>query len=270
MHTDGMDLAERVAFVTGTASPQGLGAGIARSLAEAGATVYCISRSSSEIVTASLPTPLGQQHADRPADVTDRAAIESIMDEIVDRHGRLDVVVNNAGIFERRPVDEETDESFRSQFEVNTYAVFVATRKAAQLMKKQDAGRIINIASQLGKIGRHSLSIYAASKGAVILFSQSVALELAPFGITVNCICPGTMYTKLLTTADAQPADEYAARLGVDVDTAFEALIAAKIPVGRLGRPEDVGAASAWLASDRASFVTGAALNVTGGEQIFF
>jgi len=262
-------LAGKVAIVTGSAS--GLGAGMARRFAEEGAVVVCADLADAAAVVAELPAAAdGPAHRAARVDVTDREAVEGLLADTVRDCGRLDVLVNNAGTYDSQEIVDATDESFRRQFEINTWSVFIACRAAGRIMRDQRSGRIVNTASQLGKIARPGSGVYAGSKSAVILMTQALALELAPYGVTANCICPGTMHTPMMTDENGRPADEVAAEQGVDVDTAFRDYIGAHIPVGRLGRPADMGALATWLASDESGFMTGAALNLTGGEQVWF
>jgi 3-oxoacyl-[acyl-carrier protein] reductase/sorbitol-6-phosphate 2-dehydrogenase len=222
-------------------------------------------------VAASLPPGSdGRKSSASIIDVTDKEAVEATIASVVDQHGRLDILVNNAGTYGVAEIVEASDESFNQQFAVNVWSVFVASRAAGRQMKEQRWGRIINTASQLGKVARAGYGIYSASKGAVILLTQALALELGPFGVTANCICPGSMATALLSDAQGRPGLEVAAERGIDVNEAFADYIDAKIPVGRLGTPADMGALATWLASDEGGFMTGSAVNLTGGEQVFF
>ncbi len=262
-------LADRIAIVTGAA--QGLGEGIARRFAQEGAAVVCVDVRDASEVAASLPaTPSGRRSRSVNVDVTDKLAVEVLIRDTVDDFGRLDILVNNAGTYHAAEIVDAPDESFHRQIAVNTWSVFISCRAAGRVMRSQRGGRIINIASQLGKVARAGSGVYAASKAGVILMTQALALELAPFGVTANSICPGSMLTNLLTDATGRPAAQVAAERGIDVDTAFRDYIDQRIPVGRLGRPADVGALATWLASDESAFMTGAAINLTGGEQIFF
>jgi NAD(P)-dependent dehydrogenase (short-subunit alcohol dehydrogenase family) len=259
----------KVTIVTGAAG--GLGAGMAERLSADGATVVCVDLRDPSDVVAGLSSPTAaSEHASMTVDVTDREAVESMIGEVVDRFGRLDVICNNAGTYDSQPIVEATDESFRRQFEINTWSTFIACRAAGRVMRDQGSGRIINTASQLAKVARPGSGVYAASKSAVIMLTQALALELGPFGVTANSICPGTMLTAMMTDSTGRPAEEVAREQGVDVEVAFREYIDDRIPVGRLGRPADIGALVSWLASDDSSFMTGAALNISGGEQIFF
>ncbi len=262
-------LANRIAIVTGAA--QGLGEGIARRFAQEGAVVVCADLQDATEVAASLPAAAGGRRSrSQRLDVTDKEAVEALIRDTVDQYGRLDILVNNAGTYHSAEIVDAPDESFHRQIAVNTWAIFITCRAAGRVMRAQRGGRIVNIASQLGKVARAGSGIYAASKGAVILMTQALALELAPYGVTANSICPGSMLTNLLTDSAGRPAAQVAAEKGTDVDTAFREYIDQRIPVGRLGRPADVGALATWLASDDSAFMTGAAINLTGGEQVFF
>lgn len=262
-------LDNRVAIITGAA--RGLGEGIARRFADEGAVVVIADRLDASELAASLPaSPDGRAASAGALDVTNSDEVDAFINNVVATHGRLDIMVNNAGIFEMADMVDATNESYERIFGINVFGVFACSRAAGRVMKDQGSGRIISISSQLGRIARSSFGMYSASKAAVIMLMQALALELGPHGVTANSICPGSMVTGMLTTADNKPGIEYAAELGVDINTAFADYIDGRIPAGRLGMPSDVGAMATFLASDDAAFVTGAALNLTGGEQIFF
>jgi NAD(P)-dependent dehydrogenase (short-subunit alcohol dehydrogenase family) len=133
------------------------------------------------------------------------------------------------------------------------------------MIEQGQGGRIINTASQTGKLAWPDWGVYSSSKAAVIAITQVMAVELAPHKITVNAICPGTMVTDMMRTGFGQTAE----RMGADVEQLIEEH-ARSIPLGRMGTADDMGAMAAWIASDDASFTTGASLNLTGGEQVFF
>lgn len=258
-------LEDRVALVTGAA--RGLGAGIARGLAERGAIVVC-----ADVIDASTtsellpPSSTGRHGYPVQLDVTDTPEVESVVGKIVESFGRLDILANNAGI--APPVAEmidTTDEWIDRIFAVNVRGLIACSRAAARAMKKQHSGRIINTASQTGKHAWPGWGVYSASKAAVIGITQVMALELSPDNITVNCICPGTMVTDMMRAGFGQTAQQ--------IQRDRDELIAEKaksIPLGRMGTPDDMGAMVAWIASDDASFTTGAAFNLTGGEMVFF
>jgi 3-oxoacyl-[acyl-carrier protein] reductase/sorbitol-6-phosphate 2-dehydrogenase len=218
--------------------------------------------------TATVESIRSHAHADAIAcsvDVADSAQVEKAIGETVERFGRLDVLVNNAGIAPRvADFTEITDAEIDRVFAVNVRGTLACCRAAAPIMKRQNSGRIISTASQAGRRGWPGWVVYSGSKAAVIAITQAMALELAPYNILVNCICPGTMDTEMTRAGFAD--------VGEGSNQPAEELIKAKaktIPLGRLGTPDDMAAMVAWLASDAASFTTGSALNLTGGEMLF-
>lgn len=258
-------LDDKVAIVTGAS--RGLGEGIARRLAEEGAAVVCADLLDASRVAASLPiAPSGAKPIAVELDVTNTGQVDSVINEVAERYGRLDILANNAGV--AQPIADcidTTDEVFERVFAVNVKGVFACSRSAAHVMKKQNWGRIINTSSQTGKVAWPGWGVYSASKFAVVGLTQVMALELAPYNITVNAVCPGTMQTDMTNTGFGAAA----AMQNRDKDELLAEHIAT-IPLGRLGTPADIGAMVAFLASDDASFTTGASINLTGGEQVFF
>ena len=254
-----------VAVVTGGA--RGMGAAIVGRLARDGATVVAADVGDASEVVAGLPEWEGRKSRSAELDITDSAAVDALAAATVEEFGRLDVMVNNAGIYTVGEVHELSDRDFQRVIEVNFYGVFYGCRAAARQMREQGYGRIVNTSSQLGKIARAGEAAYSASKAAVISLTQAVALELAPFGVTVNAICPGAVLTPMLKEEFGKAIG--AAR-GISAEEAIEEYVRDEIPLGRIGEPEDMAAMVAWLASDEASFTTGSALNLTGGERVFF
>ena len=254
-------LDQRVALVTGSA--RGLGAGIAAAFAREGARVVCADISNPEETVASLE---GAGHKAVVLDVTSSADVDAAIAAIAAEHGSLDIVANNAGV--SQPVGtivNTSDETIDRVLSVNVKGVIYTARAAARVMMEQRRGRIINTASQAGKSAWPEWGIYSASKAAVIGITQAMALELAPYGVTVNCVCPGTMLTDMTRVGFG----ETATALGADVEELL-ATKAASIPAGRLGTPEDMGLMCAWIASDDSRYTTGAQFNLTGGENVFF
>jgi NAD(P)-dependent dehydrogenase (short-subunit alcohol dehydrogenase family) len=254
----------RVALVTGGA--RGLGAGIARRFAEEGATVVIGDVTDGSQTAAALNGSSGE-HEYVHLDVSSTEEVERTFDEVRERHGGLHILANNAGVAHpTKPVHEIRDEEIDRVFAVNVRGVIACSRAAARIMIDQgEGGRIINTASQTGKLAWPDWGVYSASKAAVIAITQVMAVELAPHKITVNAICPGTMVTDMMRTGFGQSAE----RTGGDRDKMIEAH-AKSIPLGRMGTDRDMGAMAAFIASDDASFTTGASLNLTGGEQVFF
>jgi NAD(P)-dependent dehydrogenase (short-subunit alcohol dehydrogenase family) len=188
-------------------------------------------------------------------DVSREEDVERLVAGAIDRHGRLDILCNNAGIGSTTDVLGCTVEEWDRVFEVNARGVFLGTKAALPHMLRQGGGVIVNTASVAGMVGLRDRASYCASKGAVIAFTKQVAIQYARDGIRCNCVCPGTVdspwVARLLAAAD-DPVETRRA-------------LVARQPLGRLGRPEEIAAAIAFLASDEAAFVTGAALVIDGG-----
>jgi NAD(P)-dependent dehydrogenase (short-subunit alcohol dehydrogenase family) len=257
-------LTGKVAIVTGSA--RGLGEGIARRLAEEGADVICADVNEPKRVASALCAETSGKHRSAALDVSNGDAFDVLVAETVETHGRLDIMVNNAGIYVGGAIAETDDATFRRVMDVNLLGVFHGCRAAARVMIRQKSGRVVNTASQLGKVARATEGVYAASKAGVILLTQALALELGPHGVTANCICPGALMTPMLEFSFQHMAKER----GVTLDDVMSSYIKENIPAGRFGTPADMGATVAWLASEEASFINGAAINLTGAQQVFF
>ena len=248
-----IDLAGRAALVTG--GSRGIGRACCALLARAGARVavhYFVETPSAERVARDLAEAGGEAFA-IDADLRDPRAAERVVDETVDRFGRLDIVVNNAGIWRRAPIDEMSDGEWRETVDVNLGGTFHVLRAAVPVMKSGGGGRVINVASTAGQRGEPFHAHYAASKGAVIALTKSLAVELAPHGIAVNCVAPGWTETDMTRETLEGPDAES---------------IHAAIPMGRAGSPEEIAGAVLFLASDLASYVTGEIVNVNGGSVL--
>ena len=201
-------------------------------------------------------------------DVTKSDQVDALVAQTVERFGKLDAFVNNAGLaLGMVPLVELDDVTFIRNLEVMAMGTFYGMRAAGrQMLAQQGGGRIINIASQAGKTGWPLLTAYSAAKFAVVGMTQSAALELGPSGITVNAICPGTVDTPLLEISGG-PIDVAARARGITHEEARrrqERLI----PLRRFAQPDDIADAAVFLASAQASFINGEALNVTGGEEV--
>lgn len=187
-------------------------------------------------------------------DVSNKADVEKAFDEVIQRYGRLDILVNNAGIYFSKPALEITEEDWEKMMHINLKGQFLCAQRAAKEMAKNKWGRIINIASvasgQVG-VGIAGGAHYTASKGGVIGMSETLAVEWAPLGINVNVIAPGAIDTPMVQAAQ-MPKD------------AMDAMLA-RVPLKRIGKPEEVSAMVVFLASDEASYITGATFYVDGG-----
>lgn len=247
-----IDLQGRSALVTG--GSRGIGAACCEALARAGARValnYRIERARAARLVASIEEFGGKAFAVE-ADVANVAEAEMMIDETIARFGRIDVLVNNAGIWKGAPIEEITDGEWGEMIGVNLTGTFHVIRAAVPHMKKT-GGRIINIASTAGQRGESGHAHYAATKGAVISLTKSLAVELASAGILTNCVAPGWVETDMTREALAGPRS---------------AAILADIPLGRAGRAAEIAAVVLFLASDLSSYVNGEVLNVNGGAVL--
>ena len=249
-----MRLDGKVALVTGAAS--GFGAGIARTFAREGAKVAILDLNGPG--AKELASSVGANAMAIAGDVTVERDVRSAVERTVAQHGRLDIVVNNAGWTHRnRPMLDVSEAEYDRVFAVNVKSIFHMTRAVVPVMRKQGGGTIINIGSTAGIRPRPGLTWYNASKGAVNLMSRSMAVELAPDKIRVNCVAPVIGETGLLS--------EF---MGGEDTPEIRAKFIATIPLGRMSRPDDVANACLYLASDEASLVTGVVLEVDGGRTI--
>ena len=245
----------KVALVTGGAS--GIGAAISRAFAEQGASVVVadVNKSAGQAVAESLGTNAMFQRVD----VTDRHSVESAVAAGVKRFGKLDVMVNNAGIGHVGSVQETEQADFDRLFAVNVTGVFNGSRVAVDQMLRQTpaGGVIINMASVAGQIGVPRRFAYCATKGAVIAMTKQLSVDYVKSGIRCNCICPGTVYSPFV--------EGYVERFHHDTREQTIAELHARQPIGRMGRPEEIADLAVYLASDAASFMTGSAVTLDGG-----
>lgn len=255
---DSSRLDGRVALITGAGN--GIGRAIARRLADDGAVVAVtdidldFAREAAEQINGSFPIQL---------DVTSVDSALSAVTTIEHEVGPIDILANNAGVSTMAPVWKLSEREWDFNFDVNAKGVFVVTRAVLPGMMERRRGSIVNIASMAGKKGVPLLAHYAASKWACIGFTKSCAVELGPFGIRVNCVCPGYVATSM---QERELVWESGAR-SLSVETVMEEYVS-KTPLGRMQTPEDVARVVAFLASDEAEFLTGAAIDITGGSHL--
>ncbi len=272
--------AGKVVVVTGSGRPNGLGQAILQRFADeramcvvsdvAGGGEGLASAADAASVVAALRTR-GAAVLWQPCDVADEAQCEALIAATVAEFGRIDVLVNNAGIgFLMKPLLETSSSDWDRVLDVNLKGAFLASKAAARAFIRQGpggdgiAGRIINIASQAAKSGFPHMAPYTASKHGLIGLTRSNAVELGPHRITVNAVCPNHVTTGL----GAAQNDYFSKLLGFASVDAYLANMQAKNPLGRPGLGSDTAAACAWLASSDAVYVTGEALNVSGGEEM--
>ena len=245
------DLQGRVALVTG--GSRGLGLAMAAGLASAGADVMLASRHLAEAETAAagLARDFGRRAFGAAADVTDAGQVERLVATATEVLGRVDILINSAGINIRGPIADLSPEQFGQVMAVNVTGTWLACRAVLPGMRARGWGRIINVASALGLVGLAGRTPYTASKGAVLQLTRTLALETAVDGITVNALCPGPFLTEMN-------------RAIADTEQTRRDLVGATA-LGRWGRLEEIQGAALFLASPGASYVTGAALPVDGG-----
>ncbi len=253
-------LKDRVAMVTG--GSRGIGKAIARGLAERGAKVAICSRDAEAARRAADEiSPCGGQILAFRGDVTDRGEVRGLFRELVGRWGRLHILVNNAGINARVPIDAEDEARWLQVLNVNLMGAYHVTREALRLMPSNDSGRIINVSSVLGRFGAPGYTAYCTAKHGIIGFTRALALEVADRGITVNAICPGWVETEMAN----QGMGETAAALGMSKEAFREQALAA-VPIRRMLEPKEIADLVAYLASDAAAGMTGQAINLCGGQ----
>jgi 3-oxoacyl-[acyl-carrier protein] reductase len=243
-----VDLSGQTALVTGAS--RGIGKAIALRLAASGAKVACVARSADKLQeTADAIAAAGGTAEVHPCDVTDSAAVSKLVELLNEKWGRLDIVVNNAGITKDTLIPRMSDEDWDAVIATNLRSVFLFTRAAALVMMRQRSGRIINISSVSGLMGNAGQANYSASKAGIIGLTRTVAQELASRKVTVNAVCPGFI------------ASEMTAAMGAALDE----FVKSRIPAKRLGEADEVADAVLYLASDSAAYITGEVLTIDGG-----
>jgi NAD(P)-dependent dehydrogenase (short-subunit alcohol dehydrogenase family) len=259
-----MEFKDKVILVTGAAGA--IGKGIVKKFLEDGAKVFITDLDTDTLLgVESEMKKKGYQCQSLAADVTNHEHVQSVVEKTLDVFdGTIDVLINVAGIMAQTKVEDITEKEWDLVFDVNCKGTFYFIKEVVPIMKKQKSGSIINFSSKSGKTGSALLSHYSAAKAAIIGFTQALAYELAEFSINVNCICPGiTEDTGVWDTASSG----YIENLGLSKEDVVDKFIS-KVPLKRLARIEDIVSVTYFLASKGADYMTGQAINVTGGREM--
>lgn len=249
-----MKLKEKIAVITGAGS--GIGEAIAIRFAKEGATVVLVGKTKSNLErTYDKLAPYSSQSMIYEVDVTDEAGMKQLFKDVYDRFGRIDIVVNNAGIGLAATVTETSSEDWDKLMNVNVKGVFFGCKYSIPYMQKQGGGVIINMASVAGVVGLYNRAAYCTSKAAIIGLTKSIAIDYAEDNIRVVAISPGTIETPYVDKILQNDPNKEATRKAME----------ARQPIGRMGTPEEIANATAFIASDEASFVTGSNFIIDGG-----
>jgi len=245
------DLSGKTAIITG--GSKGLGLAMAAGLASAGASILLVNRNASEGAQAAneLSTLYRTPVASFRADITEKDQTDAMMTMALDTYGKVDILINSAGINIRGAIDELNPDDFIKVIDVNVTGTWLASRAVTPHMKAKKSGKIINLASTLGLVGLANRTPYASSKGAVVQMTRALALELAPFNINVNAICPGPFLTEM--------------NLPISESADSKKFVESVTALGRWARLEEIQGAAIFLASDAASYMVGSMLTVDGG-----
>lgn len=250
-----LDFTNQVVIVTGSGSPKGIGRTIAHTFGKQGATVIlCDINQAGVDANVKEMEEMGYKADGFAANLTEKESVDQMVSAIVDRYGRIDVLVNNAGISQKVTVADMTLDDMKRIFSVNMFGLFLITQAVCEVMKKQNYGRIVHLSSVSGKRGGGVFggAHYSASKAAVLGFSKNLAREVSQYGITTNCVCPGLINTEIWKSMPKEQADA----------------VIAGIPMGRPGETQEVANAIVFLASKEASYITGEEIDINGGSHM--
>lgn len=250
-----LDFTNQVVVVTGSGSPKGIGRTIAKTFAEQGANLVIVDINKVGVdETVDIIKQSGHKALGIKVDITSQESIDNMIDIIMNTFGRIDVLVNNAGISQKVTVEDMTLEDMKRIFNVNMFGLFLCTKYIMKIMKKQKYGRIVSLSSVSGKRGGGIFggAHYSASKAAVLGFSKNLAREVAPYGITVNCVCPGLINTEIWKSLPKEQAQK----------------VIDDIPLGRPGETQEIANTICFLASKEASYITGEDIDINGGSHM--
>ena len=250
-----LDFTNQVVLVTGAGSAKGMGRVIAQTFGKQGAkVVICDINQAGCDANVKEMKEMGIEAEGFAANLTDPEAVNELVNTIVDKYGRIDVLVNNAGISQKVTVADMTLDDIKRIFNVNMFGLFLITQAVCEVMKKQHYGRIVHLSSVSGKRGGGIFggAHYSASKAAVLGFSKNLAREVSSYGITTNCVCPGLINTEIWKSLPKEQADA----------------VIDGIPMGRPGEPQEVANAIVFLASKEASYITGEEIDINGGSHM--
>lgn len=250
-----LDFKDQVVIVTGSGSPKGIGRVIAKTFAKQGAMVIVADMNKEGLEeTVKLIQTEGGKADGILLDVTDKNSVDSMVKYLIDKYGRIDVLVNNAGISQKVTVEDMTLADIEKIFKVNMFGLFLCTQACMKPMVKAGYGRIVNLSSVSGKRGGGIFggAHYSASKAAVLGFSKNLSREISKFGVTINSVCPGLINTEIWKSLPKKEADK----------------VIEGIPMGRAGETQEVANTIAFLASKEASYITGEEIDINGGSHM--